>query len=139
MFYAFIQFYSISLPLPMALPLHPVVGFFGFTLCVPLDMGYRGRSFLEAVLTGILVPAGFGFGLFAWKPIENLVLNAIIVGGLALPVAGFMFVLGVALRGDYMLRDRKRRLAVGMLVALLIAGVCAFVVATNTVSMGGDQ
>jgi hypothetical protein len=93
---------------------------------VPAVFGFLDRSFVGGLLAGSFPFAGvLGASASAWYG-ARLYLSEL-VGGLfigfavALPVAGLLYIVGVALRRDGSVYDRSRELAAGMAVLIVLA------------------
>lgn len=116
-----------------------------FVVIVPAVFGFLDRSFVGGVLAGSLPVAGVWGSLASTRYgvsgyVSDLVGGLFIGFTMALPVAGVLYIVGVALRRDGSVHDRNRELATGMAVLIVLSMVLWTAVDIGVVqSPLGDQ
>lgn len=87
-------------------------------------LGYTERSFAAAVFVGALPATGTFFGQFlrelTLSGVASGLAGAFVPAVIVLPVSGVLYIVGVGLRRDGTLTDRKRGLAVRLLACTAV-------------------
>lgn len=126
------------------IPPHVIVlGAFVLIVGAPI-MGYNGNSFLAGVLTGVLPAAGYTASIWAWPPFDAARLEGMVAGALwgtmwGLPLASFLFIVGVGLRRDGTFTEKKRALVLRVAAAILITVAIGVALDMRLLRVHGDQ
>jgi hypothetical protein len=103
-----------------------------------LLLGYTNRPFIAAIVAGSLPATGAFFGQFlrelTLRGVESAVAGAFVLGAIVLPVSGILYIIGVGVRADGTLHDRKRALAARMAAVILLSFVMYWVQDARLVS-----
>ncbi|PSQ33074.1 hypothetical protein BRD11_05850, partial [Halobacteriales archaeon SW_12_69_24] len=81
--------------------------------------------FIAAIVAGSLPAPGAAFGQFlrelTLRGIESAVAGATVFAAIVLPVSGILYIIGVGVRADGTLHDRKQALTARMAAVILLS------------------
>ena len=90
-----------------------------------LLLGYTNRPFIAAIVAGSLPAPGAAFGQFlrelTLRGVESAVAGATVFAAIVLPVSGILYIIGVGVRADGTLHDRKQALTARMAAVILLS------------------